>query len=118
MTTQTATNTAMTIRQVIELTKKSVNLSMVNSGRIFTDNWQDCKIELSEQDKEDIVNLLGGWERTKVNVRRALDYIGSMRSKWFLERIYFCNISNRWAYCAGQDYTAELALIRKELSNY
>ena len=107
-----------TVQEVLLLTNRDVTLSQVNSGRIFTDNWEDCKISLSNEDINSIADLLGGWERTKNAVKRALRNVGNMRSKWYFERISFCKHTNRWTYCAGQDYPAELAQIRKDLSNY
>ena len=107
-----------TVKEVSLMTSRDVTLSSVKSGRIYTDNWQDCKISLSDTDIEQIADLLGGWARTKEAVKLALRNIHSLRSKWYFDRILFSKYRNEWVYCAGQDYSSEIAEIRKDLANY
>tara|TARA_R100001198_G_C5147507_1_gene158481 strand:+ start:212 stop:712 length:501 start_codon:yes stop_codon:yes gene_type:complete len=74
--------------------------------------------ELSEKDISQLVYIIGGRDKTRARVRSVLTY-DCTRFKgapWWAERLYFCRYSGRWSYCAGQDYTSELAVIRKEIT--
>lgn len=67
---------------------------------------------LSEQDKEDISQLLGGHYNTRTKVYNALNWISEL-SGWYLERIEWNG--SRWTYIADQDYISECAYIRKDI---
>lgn len=75
------------------------------------------KIELSDQEVDQLVLMFGKGcqQRTKEALRIAFKRVECGRSHWSFERIMWTG--KRWAYCAGQDYTAEFAQIRKFLIN-
>lgn len=96
-----------------------INLSNIKSKRIRDINtgWQDFDYTLTDSDISAISELLGGWQRTQNIVANKLRCLSSLPSNWCFERIYFCKHSKCWRYCAGQDYPAELAIIRKWFTN-
>jgi hypothetical protein len=63
----------------------------------------------------DVCDLLGG--QTKTKDRMFYTILRGGFSKWYLERIAYSFSRKRFEYCAGQDYTAELREIRKDLTN-
>lgn len=67
---------------------------------------------LSEKDKEEISQLLGGRQDTRIKVFNALNWFSELRG-WYLERIEWDG--KRWVYFAGQEYVSELAYIRKDI---
>lgn len=104
-----------TTNELIELAEqgKEVSLQNIKSGRIYRDGWQDWDYSLTDSDIIQISELLGGREKTQNIVANKLRFLSSLPSHWGFERIHFCKHTKRWAYCAGQDYPAELATIRK-----
>jgi len=71
----------------------------------------------SELIAEDISNLIGGQSKTKENVLRNL--LNSTPQHWGLGRIFLKKYGDnepRFSYCAGQDYPAEIKLIRSYLA--
>lgn len=95
----------------------NITLQAVKSGRLYMDGWQDWNYQLTDKDIEQIVNVLGGWEKTRNTIANKLRYLKELPSFWALDRIVYCKHSNRWSYIAGQDYPAELATIRKWFNN-
>ena len=68
---------------------------------------------ITETDLDGLVDLLGG--RKKAHLRNALKY--NIESMPYANRLSYLPSQKRWTYCAGQDYPAELARIRKEILN-
>lgn len=110
-----------TKNELLELAEKGydVTLQNIKSGRIrdIENGWKDWDYQLTEKDIVSISELLGGWERTQNIVANRLRSLSTIPSNWSFDRIHFCRHSKRWAYCAGQDYPAELAMIRKWFTN-
>jgi hypothetical protein len=80
------------------------------------------EFELSEKDIAQLVGVIGGRDKARARVSSLLTYglhtllTVCKGSPWWAERLYFCRHSGRWSYCAGQDYTSEVAGIRKEIT--
>ena len=93
-----------------------ITLSDIIYGRFFhiKKGYTDLKISgLDLNDALHINNLLdviGGRKNYSILLRRL---ISGGKSCGILERLVYNG--NRWAYIAGQDYTAELNTIRKIL---
>ena len=81
----------------------------------------DSNTELTEEDKEELFDLLKGRSRSPARAKlgRVLDlplsFICERLPSWMQERIHFDH--GRWQYCAGQDYPSEITLIRNTLIN-
>lgn len=93
---------------------KKFNLQNVISGR-YNDpekGWIDHEFDLSTQQKMELANLLT--ERTRHNTKLSICdwtmHLRSCGSFWAWERIMWTG--SRWEYFAGQDYPAEIRLIR------
>lgn len=114
-------NTTLATNELLQLAEKGydVTLQNIKSQRIrdIESGWKDWSYQLTDEDIACIADLLGGWERTRNIVANRLRSLSSIPSNWAFDRIHFCKHSKRWAYCAGQDYPAELATIRKWFSN-
>jgi len=112
--TQTQNTDSRTILELAEM-GADVTLQNVKSQRmrIFPDGWHDWDYQLTDNDIEQICGVLGGRRRTQNKIASCLRSLSTLPSKWFFDRIHFCRHSKRWAYCAGQDYPAELATIRQ-----
>lgn len=68
---------------------------------------------LDEEDARQISELLGGHHKTRDRIFSVIYYSAQQLAPCgIFERVHHCKYSNRWSYCAGQDYTAELATIR------
>lgn len=92
---------------------------LINRRAHINGKWQDFQVsdELSAEINDRIVEVLGGQAKTMSVIRRALKY--STPKHWGLCRIFVEKYGEspiRFSYCAGQDYQAELAQIRKYLS--
>ncbi len=94
-----------------------INLSHVSSQRAYLPGigHSNIEIELTQEDKHEIAQMLGGWHSTRAAVERGLNYLSHLPS-WMKERIYFCLHTKKWRYCAGQDYVSETALIRRKIA--
>ena len=77
------------------------------------------KVELSDQDIDQLMNIFGKGCQSHTKKRLRIIFqrveIESFSSTWFFERINYSVESDRWSYCAGQDYSYEISDIRKEL---
>lgn len=92
---------------------------LINRRSHINGEWQDFQVsdELSAEINDRIVEILGGQAKTMNTIRRVLRY--STPQHWGLARIFVEKYGEspiRFSYCAGQDYPAELAQIRKYLS--
>jgi len=112
-----ATNNTMKTIQDYASEGIEINLYNVSSGRLYIPNvgHSNVEIELTDNDRNEIAQMLGGRHSTRAAVKRGLNYLSHLPS-WMKERIYFCKHTNSWRYCAGQDYTAETALIRRKIA--
>ena len=80
----------------------------VNLESVMRDQYQ-----LSENELQEIVTLIGGRGKTPGRVESLLRYGGiPVWPSWIRERIMH-EPGRGWTYCAGQDYLAEMATIRK-----
>lgn len=93
------------------------NLSTERAS-IKGEGWATIKIDEDFKNKafEDIADLLGGRKATKDRIKYVIK--NNPISAWFAQRIIYNAKGDYWTYCAGQDYPAELAQIRKTLKNY
>ncbi len=98
--------------------KLQITLRNVLSQRICdpVKGWIDAKIELTKQQKAELLDIFGKGCRheTKLRLERCLD--DNCR------RVKPCGIINRVhlddngaSYCAGQDYPYEVGIVRKTL---
>lgn len=82
-----------------------------------TTGWS--KVKLTDKFKEDlvekIVEIAGGQHNTKRTTRMVLNH--RKPQHWALDRIFIEKYGKRvvMSYCAGQDYTYEMAQLRKHL---
>lgn len=91
------------------------------SRRIYLKNkgWADVKLsdEFNNQLADMVAELLGGWRKTKNNVKCTL--IWGRPYHWGLKRIFVVKYKGmkhaRLTYCAGQDYQVETQQIRNAL---
>ena len=77
-------------------------------------NFNNLKTELTEQDIDQIVSILGYRCRVKTvnDIRRRLEYFpSSIPSYGILERLM--KEPTGWQYFAGQSYTDEIKTVRK-----
>lgn len=75
----------------------------------------DKQIDLAEEDREGLVQLLcKGCRTPKWNRIRSIIYYDMLRlpSLERLERLVFDTVNKRWTFTAGQSYTDEVAYIR------
>jgi hypothetical protein len=110
-----------TLEELFEATKGhqlSVQ-EVINRRAHINGEWQgfDLSEELSEEIINRTVEVLGGQHRTKYAMYNTLRR--STPQHWGLARIFIEKYGDspiRFSYCAGQDYPAELAQIRKYLT--
>jgi len=97
------------------------NLQNVISGR-YNDpekGWIDQTIELTDEQRTGLSMLFA--DRAHKHTREALERWANSRflpgtwSYWAWERIVW--EGDRWAYVAGQDYPAEINIIRKWIAH-
>lgn len=94
-----------------------INLSNISSGRVYIpgEGHTDITLQLSDNDRREISQMLGGRHTTRAAVYHGLNWLGHLPG-WMKERIYFCQHTKKWRYCAGQDYISETALIRRKIA--
>lgn len=81
-------------------------------------SFNDLKTQLSEQDVDQIVSLVGHRCRIKTcnRIRSILTYSPSLVPSYgILERLTREN--NQWSYCAGQSYPDEIKTVRNIILN-
>lgn len=92
------------------------------NGRLHhhTKGWSDIKLdyEFKKEVIEKVVDSLGGWNRTKSDIRYTL--LNENRQHWGLDRFVVEWYKKIWkepkiVYCAGQDQTWEMKEIRNAL---
>lgn len=80
-------------------------------------NFNDRKKDLTENDIDNLISLIGYRCRLKTlqRLRSVLKYHAvSMRSYGIYDRLMFNEYGkNEWSYCAGQDYNSEIKLVRE-----
>lgn len=108
-------------KQIADVTDqvKNLNLSKIISGSVYLDQggWTKVEIELTAACVDDFVYVLGKGCRhnTKVDLRGAAKYgFSGFKNYGIFERLQLDNIKG-WDYCAGQDYTGEIAEVRRLL---
>jgi hypothetical protein len=92
---------------------------LINRRSMIYGEYQNFEVsdELSEEINGRIIEVLGGQHRTKNTMYNTLRR--STPQHWGLCRIFIEQYGDspiRFSYCAGQDYPAELAQIRKYLT--
>ena len=99
-------------QKVLLQTTKDFNLDNIKSSRM---NYRNYWRVLNENDINSLVDIIGKGcqHRTKISIRSGLNYLHGLKSSWVFERLS-CN-RGRWNYCAGQDYTYEMKLVREVL---
>jgi hypothetical protein len=94
-----------------------LSLYNISSERayIIGKGWNNIKIQESFKNEsfKEIVNLLGGTQKTKTKILFNLK--NTPVYGWFTERIIFDNHLQRWVYIAGQDCPKEKQEIRNQL---
>ena len=73
-------------------------------------------LELTKQDIENILRILGGHQKTKYSIACNLEHPHRIKPGGILERLMY-DVSTvfpegHWHYCAGQDYPAEINTVR------
>lgn len=92
---------------------------IINRRANVCGEWQDVELSEVAESKfiESIIDILGGQNRTKSNIRFNL--LRSTPQHWGLSRIILSKYNEspaRWLYHAGQDYQSEILTIRKYLA--
>jgi len=103
------------MKTLIELANEGneITLSAIKSKRAYiSNNWQPFEYTLTDEDVENICDLLGGWHKTRNKVGYRLHSLSSIPYHWSFDRISFSKHTKSWHYCAGQDYPSELSTIR------
>ena len=109
-----------TTQELFELSKgHQLNAQQVINRRMFIDDeWTDIVLlgEFQQQFASDITQALGGWASTKRRMYFSL--MNETPQHWGLCRLFLKKHGEEytWNYCAGQDYPAELRMIRKYLA--
>lgn len=117
--------TLKSLKQAKNISKNQLNAQDLINGQIYTSKgWESFK--LSDNFKKELASLisetLGGWQNTKTRVFNAIYY--GKPQHWGLSRLIVSKYKNYKdkrkniyciEYCAGQDYTYELNLIRTAL---
>lgn len=91
-------------------TEKDFTLQNIVSGRLdYRPFWR----KLTESDIDSLLDLIGkGCQHsTKKEIRIGLNNLKHLGCSWVFERLDFSR--GHWSYVAGQDYTAEMPLVRK-----
>lgn len=106
--------TKRTVKKVNQFTLENLNHER---ACIEGKGWSDIKVEENFRDEsfKRIVDLLGGRKDTKETILFKLR--NQPLSHWGLQRFIYDVKYNRWSYCAGQDYTGEIAQIRNYIKN-
>lgn len=104
-------------KHLSSLSKSCEQLTLQNiiNGRAYfkQGGWGTFTFELSENQMEQIVDLIGGHTKTKRNVKWSLQ--NQKPQHWGLDRIVYNQRSAAFTYIAGQDYPSELREIRKAM---
>jgi len=76
------------------------------------------KQPLTEYEQADLLELLGKGcrDKRKRQLARELSYVPDIDSYGIYSRVFVNDDGRGASYCAGQDYTAELSLVRKLLT--
>lgn len=80
----------------------------------MNNEFNDLKRNLSEQDIDSIIQLVGKGcqHKTKARLRSILTYGPSTIENCGIMRRLTKESDGSWDYCAGQDYTAEIKTVR------
>jgi hypothetical protein len=116
----TQARTFNTLEEIFEATKGSqfTAQQFINRRANIDGVWQDFEVsnDLRLKISNEIADLYGGHLKTRFAVEFSLN---SCRPQhWGLSRTILEKYGDspaRFSYCAGQDYTSELASIRKAL---
>lgn len=98
-----------------------ITLNILISGRAYfpKKGWEPFNYELTDNDIDQIKNLLGGRKSTPENIDSALRYRFKSINNIGILRNLIVELkedkSIRWTYCAGQDYPSEIAYVRNFL---
>lgn len=108
------------IEQIFKRADYQINFQdLVINGRYHDkiDGWSQCTFtdDLEEQLIDLFMDQIGGWEKSKAAIRRAVEF--HKPQHWALSRFFLEERNNKimLVYCAGQDYPAELAELRRYL---
>ena len=85
-----------------------------------TKGYAKCKITLTTEEIDKLVSIIGGQHKTKVAIRQALHSdLQYSKSFGLLERFMFDVTdyypNGYWSYCAGQDMTYKMKIVRNLL---
>jgi len=72
-------------------------------------------MQLSEGEREDLAQLLGGRHKTRALIKDKLMHLGAFKSFWLFSRLYKDNDGRGWQYCCGQEWNSEMAMLRKAI---
>ncbi len=102
----------MTYKNIVNASKKERNKKIsfgdIIAGKFFHKEKGYTKFKIKDIKVDELLKVLGG---RKIKVSDIYFYIKHGSNYGILGRLIFSK--NRWNYIAGQDYTAELATIRK-----
>ena len=76
------------------------------------------EVSLTEVQLLQLLTLLtkGCRAKTKARLVSILTYsFSSLPNRWYWERFFICEHTNKVSYCAGQDYGYEIASIRTSI---
>jgi len=107
------------INNYTELTafnRSQLTAQQVLNGQLYgPQGWESVTIapEFRKQVINDLCTVYGG--RKQADLKHALNR-STPPQHWAISRTFY--EGDRWAYCAGQDYPAELNQLRKYLYNF
>ena len=97
---------------------RNITLKDVRNGRAQHQEkgYSKCNIVLTTAEVEKLVSIIGGQKKTQQIIYNRLNNLNSIRSFGLLERFMFDVTeyypNGYWSYCAGQDMTYEMKIVR------
>lgn len=98
---------------------QNITLKDVRNGHAQhpTKGYAKCKITLTTEEIDKLVDIIGGQHKTKLAVHWALlNSLQQSKSFGLLERFMFDVTdyypNGYWSYCAGQDMRYEMKIVR------
>lgn len=102
--------TYKTIENALKASRGQLSLSNIVSGRFYHYSKGYTKLVIKDIDLAGLLSTIGGNKDYSHAIKR---YVAAGSSCGIMSRLIYDN--DKWNYCAGQDYTAEMNTIRKIL---
>ena len=102
--------TYKTIENALKSSRGQMSLNNIVTGRFNHYSKGYTKLVIKDIDLKGLLSTIGGNKDYSIEMRR---YIAAGSSCGIMSRLIYNK--DKWNYCAGQDYTAEMNTIRKIL---